>query len=479
MREDTSRTRSPHALETAARPRWILEAVAGRDKGRAWPLEATDVSVGRHTGSRPAGAWVLVAEPSVSSHHAVLRWDDARGCYRLVHRSQTNPTLLNGRPVEDAWVGDGDTLQMGHLVVRLVAASATPAAEAAASPGPVRLRALDAAQMFGQLSVMLQAGLPMVRAMDALARQAGSGPVASQLLVQILRGASLSQAMQTMPGVFTPFHAQSVAAGEACGALPTVLQELAECEERNVSLVRTVTASLTYPLVVFACGLALVIFLGNRVFVSILPALTQSGQALPWLTRLVGGLAHALQSPPVLALLGILGLATALWVRQALGTERGRWTLDRLLLRLPGFGVLVRKLFVVRFCRCLGLLYDGGIPLMAAVEGAAACATNRVLRAAVLQACDTVTQGATLAVALRTTGAFPEMLVGMVAVGEDAGQLGGILKKLADLFDVEVQESVRVLITLLEPLIIVSMGVAVAVIVVATLLPMYRVVGGG
>jgi type II secretory pathway component PulF len=496
-------------LTSAGPPRIVLEVVAGVLRGREFAISAPEVHVGR--GKRRAeGTWLILDDSSVSRHHAVLRWDHERQNYRLRNMSESNRVQINGQRAEERVLQAGDTVIMGNaiMVVRAARRAMTQARKDLPTPGgttrapevrptkggttrgpeerrqaalngAIRLTASERGQVLGHLAFMLEAGVSVPRAISALAEKGGSEPIrnlCARLRLQLDRGRSLARILSEFPGAFTATHVATVEAGVKSGRLPQVLARLSRWEERDLALTRAVRGSLTYPLLVLALGILLAIYLGDRVFSSLVPTLIASGKTLPSVTRALMAATAALQNPFLIGGAGIAALALVRTLRLWTASPAGRLRLDRAWVAAPTVGPLFRKLFIARFCAHLQLMSESGIPLHGALEGAADAAGNRFLAQAVERARERVEGGEGIAESLERTEQFPLLLVQMIAVGESSGRLPAMLDRLSSFYDAEVYDTLAALTRLLEPVVIAIMGLVVGTIALATLLPIYQVI---
>ncbi len=330
-----------------------------------------------------------------------------------------------------------------------------------------------------QLATLLQSAVPLLRALEVLAKQEPHRTMRAllqDLATEIRHGASLSAALARHPHVFDSLCLGMVRAGEAAGALDTVLERLATLAEKRLNARARLRAALTYPCVVLVVAVS--ILTGLLVFV--VPKFEQifadllHGAALPPLTQAVISLSRGVQMHA-----GLLGLGGVLLVVIASGlrkTDRGRRATDAILLKLPIVGGLSRRAFTARFARTLGTLVAGGVPILDALRLAADTAGNTRVAKAVQVVHDGVRAGGGLAHPLETTGIFPPLLGGMCEVGEQTGRLPEMLTRAADILDAEVDAAVAGLGSLLEPALIVFLAVTVGTVVVALFLPVIRIV---
>jgi type IV pilus assembly protein PilC len=329
-----------------------------------------------------------------------------------------------------------------------------------------------------QFSVMIDAGLPLVQCLDILA-----GQQANKALAEILRGvrrtveggSTLANALREYPKVFDDLFTNMVEAGEAGGILDGVLQRLSTHIEKAVKLRRAVKSALIYPtVVVFIAGSVITLLLWKVVpiFATLFAGLEV---ALPLPTRIVIGLSNAVASfaLPAVIFLGLAGYGVKLFY----GTPQGRLLIDRIILRLPLVGNLMRKISVGMFTRTLGTLISSGVPMLEAMEITARTSGNAVVEKAVLQVRRAIETGRTIVDPLRETGVFPNLVVQMIGVGEQTGSLDAMLQKIADFFEDEVDVAVGDLLTAMEPLIILFLGVVVGGVVISMYLPLFSLIG--
>ena len=329
-----------------------------------------------------------------------------------------------------------------------------------------------------QLSVMIDAGMPLVECLETLGKQEVHRPFREAILrtrAAVEAGSSLADAMREHPRVFDPLFTNMIAAGEAGGILDTILQRLATHIEKNVKLRAQVKSAMAYPIAVVGIAAVVVGVILWQVIPTFDDLFAGLGAALPLPTRVVIALSDALVSYFALLLLGAVALAFAFrWFR---ATARGRRVVDAMLLRLPGLGLILRKVAVARFCRTLATLLGSGIPLLAALEITARTAGNAAIEDAVLVSRAAIERGETVSAPLRRSGMFPPMVTQMINVGETSGALDAMLAKIADFYEEEVDTTVAGMLTLLEPVMIALLGVVIGGIVIAMYLPIFDLIG--
>jgi type IV pilus assembly protein PilC len=328
-----------------------------------------------------------------------------------------------------------------------------------------------------QFSTMIDAGLPLVQCLNILAEQSESKTLRSvtgQVARHVEAGSTLADALRRHPRTFDDLFTNLVEVGEAGGILDVVLQRLAAYIEKAAALKRKVKAAMVYPCAIIGVALLVVIFMLTFVIPTFAQMFKDLGADLPLPTKIVMVLSDFVRSYILLIIAGMIGAVMAL--RSYYRTEGGRATIDALMLKLPVFGTLVRKVAVARFTRTLGTLVQSGVPILDGLRITARTAGNKVVEKAVLQCRAAVTEGKTLADPLRTSGVFPPMVTQMISVGEQTGALDAMLSKIADFYDDEVDTAVSTLTSLLEPIMIVFLGVVVGGLVVAMYLPIFKLV---
>ncbi len=338
-----------------------------------------------------------------------------------------------------------------------------------------RVKAKDLTVFSRQFSTMVNAGLPLMQALEILARETDSIPLRrllERVRADVGAGLPLSEALRKHPQTFSRLYTDLVKAGETGGALDVILQRLASYLEKSQTLRRKVRGALTYPAVVafvaFALTGAIIIF-AVPFFANVYESF---GAQLPVPTLILLTISRAITGYFWLVGLCILGLV--LLIRQYAKNEKGRLNIDRMLLKLPVFGPIFRKAAVARFARTFAVLVASGVPILEAMEVVARSSGNRVIETSVLRARDDIREGELISDPLQRSGVFPPMVTQMILVGEETGSLEEMLTKIADFYDEEVDVAVGTLTTLIEPIMIVVLGAVVAGIVVALYLPIFR-----
>jgi general secretion pathway protein F len=351
----------------------------------------------------------------------------------------------------------------------------SPSRFAISLPTLSRVSALDLALATRQLATLVGAGIPLVSALRALSEQVENARLKSvlgQVRDRVNEGAALADAMSTS-GIFPDLYVGMVRAGEAGGALETVLGRLADYLESQVRLRNKVSSIVIYPAMMFLFACVVVGILVTVVLPQITELLSSLNQPLPFYTRWIIAGSHFTRDFWWVMIAVAIALAFAF--RAAVGTERGRASWDRFKLRVPVVGRLIRMLAISRFSRTLSTLLSGGLPITRALQTAAEVTANTVLSAAIDAARTSITEGASVAAPLRASGEFPPMVTHMIEVGEQSGELESMLAKVSDTYEEQVETTVTRLTALLEPILILVMVGIVLVIILATLVPLLQV----
>jgi type IV pilus assembly protein PilC len=333
-----------------------------------------------------------------------------------------------------------------------------------------------------QFSVMIDAGLPLVQCLEILAQQQDN-KYFQQVLMQVRQdveeGSTLAAAMARHPRVFEQLYTNMVEAGETGGILDLILQRLSTFIEKIVKLKRDIISAMIYPaaVVLMAVGaVAVIMIFVIPQFQQIFLGLLGPGEQLPLPTRIVVGFSSFLASWGGLAiLLGIIGAAVG--IHFFYKTPNGRKTIDRILLKIPIFGDILRKIAVARFSRTLSTLLSSGVPILQSLDITARTSGNVIIEEAILKVRAGVERGESFVEPLRVTEVFPNMVAQMIGIGEQTGALDAMLGKIADFYEQEVDAAIANLLTLIEPLLIGFLGVTIGSIVIAMYLPMFTLIG--
>ncbi len=328
-----------------------------------------------------------------------------------------------------------------------------------------------------QFSTMIDAGLPIAQCLSILAEQSESRTlreVTANIAREVEAGSTLADSFRKYPRTFDDLFTNMLQVGESGGVLDVVLQRLASYIEKAAALKRKVKSAMVYPLTIIGVAVLVIIFMMTFVIPTFAQMFRSMGAELPLPTRIVLWLSDFTRRYILFIITGLVAFVYA--VRKYYATDQGSQVIDAFMLKVPVFGALIRKVAVARFTRTLGTLIASGVPILEGLRITAHTAGNRVVEKAVLQARAAVTAGRTLAEPLRAAPVFPPMVVHMIHVGENTGALDQMLSKIADFYDDEVDSAVSALTSLLEPLMIVFLGVVVGGLVVAMYLPIFRMV---
>lgn len=326
-----------------------------------------------------------------------------------------------------------------------------------------------------QLSVLIDAELPLIQSLNILAEQTKNKyfkRVITTIREDVEAGASLNQAKRKFPKAFDDLYCNLVASGEQSGSLDTMLQRLSEYIEKSVKLRAQVRQAMIYPcaIVLFAFGVAT--FLLWKVIPIFAGIFQELGARLPFLTQAVINLSHFVSNYFIYMILGVVGLVFL--YRFVHRTEQGRWAIDKFILRVPLFGKLMSKVAITRITRTLSTLLGGGVSMLESLKITSSTAGNKIIESSVMEARKLVTEGRSLTDAFRETGQFPFMLTQMVSVGEATGTLDQMLSKLADFYDDEVSATVAAMLSIMEPILLIFVGGVVGSLVLSMYLPIFN-----
>ncbi|MBW3661080.1 MAG: type II secretion system F family protein [Gemmatimonadetes bacterium] len=340
-----------------------------------------------------------------------------------------------------------------------------------------RVKTKDLVLFTRQFATMINAGLPLVQSLDILASQQENPKVAAKikaLLNNVESGSTLADAMRHHREFFNDVYINMVAAGEAGGILDVILLRLADYLEAAEALRRKVRGAMFYPATVMGFAMLAIAVLLIFVIPTFAGFFESAGVALPLPTRIVMGLSDFMLGY-WWAILAALGIAFYL-LRMYRGSPQGRLATDRALLRMPILGAVLRKAAIARFSRTLGTLVSSGVPILEGLEITAKTAGNKVVEDAVNESRVSIAGGETIAEPLKKSGVFPQMVVQMINVGEQTGGLDEMLEKIADFYDDEVESAVAALTSIIEPVMIVFLGLVVGGMVVAMYLPIFDII---
>jgi type IV pilus assembly protein PilC len=348
------------------------------------------------------------------------------------------------------------------------------------APKPIKLKfgasikTRDIVIFTRQFATMINAGLPLVQSLDILAKQTENATlkdVVRQVVFDVEAGNTLADAFRKHPQAFSDLYVNMIAAGEAGGILDTILMRLATFMEKNDALVRKVKGAMVYPVVIMSVAVIAITVLLIFVIPTFSSMFASVNLELPLPTRIVIAMSHFLTS----WWWAIIASGVGIWVmiKRYYATPQGKKQIDTLLINSPVLGDVIRKSAVSRFTRTLGTLVSSGVAILDGLEITAKTAGNRVIHDAVMESRASIAGGETIAGPLEKSKVFPPMVVSMIAVGEQTGGLDEMLGKIADFYDEEVDVAVSALLSLMEPIMIVILGVVVGGMVIAMYLPIF------
>ena len=329
-----------------------------------------------------------------------------------------------------------------------------------------------------QFATMIDSGLPLVQCLEIQANNV-ENPTFQKQLTEIKEtvegGATFADALKKFPKTFDPLYVNLVAAGEVGGILDTILNRLAAYIEKNNKLKRQVKGAMVYPIAILGVMVVILYVIMRYVVPTFEKMFSEVGAELPVPTQILMGISNFVVNYGIYGILGVIVFSFVF--RRVLETETGRRLWDSALLKMPIFGDLLRKVAVARFCRTLGTMISSGVPILDALEICSRSAGNYVVEDAIMKTRDSISEGRTIAEPLAESGVFPGMVCQMINVGEATGALDTMLSKIADFYDDEVEVAVAGITSLIEPFIIVFLGVVVGGLVVALYLPIFTMAG--
>ena len=325
-----------------------------------------------------------------------------------------------------------------------------------------------------QFATMIDSGLPLVQCLDIQAKQAANPTFREELSAikeSVESGNTFADALKRFPATFDDLYRNMIAAGEVGGILDTILNRLAVYLEKADKLKRQIKGALMYPLITVVVALVVVTILLLKVVPTFETMFADFGGALPAPTQFVIDLSKWLQANFIIIAVGIAAIIFGL--RFMYRNKRGRLIIDKVSLKLPVFGDLLTKVAVARFCRTLGTMISSGVPILEALDICGRTAGNKVIENAINKVRESISEGRSISEPLLETGVFPEMVCQMINVGEATGALDVMLNKVADFYEDEVDQSVETLTSMLEPMIMVFLGVVIGGLVIAMYMPIF------
>jgi type IV pilus assembly protein PilC len=327
-----------------------------------------------------------------------------------------------------------------------------------------------------QLSTMVEAGIPLVNVLDTLSQQSdnkGFSAVIKRIKDDVETGSSFSQALGRHPNIFSTLYINMVKAGESSGMLDDILNRVAVYLEKSSALQRKVKSAMVYPIAVITISIAITVFLLIKVVPTFQGIFDMLGGSLPLPTQILIMISNVLRKWFIFGFIGLTALIIAM--ARFAKTDKGKIFFDRITLKLPVFGDLVRKVSVAKFSRTLSTLIKSGVPILSSLDIVAKTTGNKIVEAAITKSKIAVREGRNLAQPLSESPVFPPMVVRMISVGEQAGELEKMLSKIADFYDEQVDAAVAGLTSIIEPMIILFLGVVVGGIVLSIFMPIFKI----
>ncbi|MCD6487487.1 MAG: type II secretion system F family protein [Syntrophobacterales bacterium] len=341
-----------------------------------------------------------------------------------------------------------------------------------------KVREKDIVVFSRQFATMINAGLPIIQCLELLGDEEQNktfAKIIKSIKEDIEGGSSLSEALKKHQDVFNDLFINLVAAGEAGGILDVILNRLSAYMEKAMNLKRKVKGAMTYPISVLVIAIAVVILLLYKVVPVFDDLFSSMGSALPGPTQFLVDMSRFVQGN-ILYIIGSIVVAVFIF-RKYYGTESGRLRIDRTVLKLPVFGMLLKKVAVAKFSRTLSTMMSSGVPILDGLEIVSKTAGNKVVENALMKIRKSISEGKTIAEPLSESGIFPSMVVSMISVGENTGALDAMLEKIADFYDSEVDTAVDAMTSLLEPIMLVFLGGVVGGMIIALYLPIFSMAG--
>ena len=326
-----------------------------------------------------------------------------------------------------------------------------------------------------QLSTLVSSGVPIIQSLSILESQAENksfARVIGRIKSDIESGLSISDAMAKHPKVFSELYVSMIKAGEVGGILDTILDRLSTYLESAAALRDKVKSALMYPMIVGGIAVLITIFLVIFVIPIFKGIFASFGAELPFITRVVIGVSDFIKYNIIYIAVVIGGGVYGF--KRYIRTQKGRKKVDGILLKLPVFGIILKKVAIAKFSRTLGTLIKSGVPILQALETVAKTSGNKVIEEIILDSMKSIKEGGKISEPLKKNDIFPSMVVQMIAVGEETGSLDNMLFKIADFYDQEVDAAVKGLTSMIEPLVMVFMGVVIGFIVIAMFVPMFQ-----
>jgi type IV pilus assembly protein PilC len=361
---------------------------------------------------------------------------------------------------------------------KIVPTVVTQKKKAAFSFGQGRVKDKDIVVFTRQFATMIDAGLPLVQALEILAKQTENKTLAGvieQVKIDVEGGSTYADALKKHPKVFSELYSNMVAAGESGGILDTILNRLAGYIEKSMKLKSKVKGAMIYPAVIVTVAILVIWVIMVKVVPTFATMFARMGGVLPLPTRIIIVISNFLSGPGGLLVAGFI-IGMVIFIVLVRRSDKGKKVTDTILLKLPIFGMLLRKVAVSKFTRTLGTLIGSGVPILEGLDITAKTSGNKVVEEEVYAVRQGVSEGKTIAEPLSESKVFPPMVTQMISVGESTGAIDTMLNKISDFYDDEVDQAVNNLTALMEPVIMVFLGVTVGFIVVAMYMPIFKLI---
>ncbi|MFH1593495.1 MAG: type II secretion system F family protein [Candidatus Omnitrophota bacterium] len=398
---------------------------------------------------------------------------------KFIYKAKKTPTKI----IEGAVVADNKAVAMqkisGMGLFLLSIDEQTKSSDAKEKQGALfqrRVSLKDLTNFTRQLSDLLESGLTVVKALDVLSKQTESRrlkEVIGDIKNFCLDGNSLSNALAKHPELFSNLFTSLVKSGEAAGALEAVLKRLSDFNEKQLDIQTKVRSALAYPILMACVGATTIVVLLTFVIPKMISMFGDLGQNLPLPTQILIGISNGIKNYWWLML--ALVFAVVFLFARAYKTRDGRFTLDRFKMSMPIFGDLIKKIEIARFARTLATLLQNGVPILESLHVVSDTVNNAVIKRDIEKVGNLVKDGSDLAHGFSKSSAIPPLVVNMIAVGEESGRVERSLFKIADGYDRETDSAIKVMMSLLEPIMILVLGVIVGFIVISMLLPIFEI----
>ncbi|MFH0948066.1 MAG: type II secretion system F family protein [Elusimicrobiota bacterium] len=399
--------------------------------------------------------------------------------FKYKARTQTGATVHGTIEATDQIVACNKLRGQRVIVLEIAIAQKNPLdALKKYNPFNPRVTAKDLVLFSRQLSTLVSAGVPIVQGLTILTEQIENPAfqkVVNHIADDIKAGISIADAMKKEPDAFSDLYVAMIKAGEVGGILDVILERLSTYLEAADELKGKVKGALMYPSIVAFIACCVTIFLLVVVIPTFQEIFSSFGAELPLPTKILITLSNFLKHYIIFLILGVIGATVG--VLKFYKTEKGKFIVDEYSLKVPMFGEMLRKVAVAKFTRTLGTLVKSGVPILQALDTVAQTAGNKIVERAILMAKESIREGEKIATPLKKSGVFPPMVIQMISVGEETGNLDTMLSKIADFYDQEVDVAVKGLTSMIEPIVICVMGVVIGAIVISMFMPMFSLGG--